>query len=146
MPAEIIDRVHTLARRQAADPGLLFTDRTGTPLVDPEDDDSDDESYQYASEQDDDEDLVLDDDADGPIAGVYANENNEVEDANNANEELANDELANENDEVHEEPNENDEVHEEPVDEPTEEEHEEPIEPVDHGNNTADEVIPAITL
>jgi hypothetical protein len=146
MPAEIIDRVHTLARRQAADPGLLFTDRTGTPLVDPEDDDSDDESYQYASEQDDDEDLVLDDDADGPIAGVYANENNEVEDANNANEELANDELANENDEVHEEPNENDEVHEEPVDEPTEEEHEEPIEPVDDENNTADEVIPAITL
>jgi hypothetical protein len=65
MPAEIIDRVHTLARRQAAAPGLLFTNRDGTPLVDHE-------SYQPDNDPDDNEDL-LDDDIDGPIAGVYAN-------------------------------------------------------------------------
>jgi hypothetical protein len=45
MPAEVIDHVHTLARRSGADIGITFADRLGNVLIDPDDDDSDDESY-----------------------------------------------------------------------------------------------------
>ena len=49
MPSEVIDRVHTLARRQNANRGLVFGDRDGNP-VDGEDgdwewDDDDDSTY-----------------------------------------------------------------------------------------------------
>ncbi len=47
MPNEVIDRVHVLARRSAAN-GLGFADRHGNPIItiDDDDDDDDDESYQ----------------------------------------------------------------------------------------------------
>ena len=47
MPAEVIDQVHVLACRNTgnATPELMFTDRNGASLTNPEDDDSDDESY-----------------------------------------------------------------------------------------------------
>jgi hypothetical protein len=47
MPADVIDRVHTLARRSGANNGLIFSDRSGIPFQDPDDgDDDDNESYQ----------------------------------------------------------------------------------------------------
>jgi hypothetical protein len=47
MPAEVIDQVHVLACRNTGNgtPELMFTDRNGASLTNPEDDDSDDESY-----------------------------------------------------------------------------------------------------
>jgi hypothetical protein len=50
MPAEVIDRVHALARRQRAQLGLLFGDRNNNP---PDEDAAEDDA---ASEQHDDED------------------------------------------------------------------------------------------
>jgi hypothetical protein len=83
MPAEVIERVHTLARRQKANPGLVFTDRFGHPdqeedeMDDADDDasiyhenetgsdnsdDDDDESYRPSDDDDDDDDDNDDDD------------------------------------------------------------------------------------
>jgi hypothetical protein len=50
MPDDVIERVHALARRQKANPGMLFTNRVNQPFVDDdiddgEDDDASDESY-----------------------------------------------------------------------------------------------------
>ncbi len=76
MPADVIERVHTLARRSGAAVGMQFTDRSGTPYAD--DDDSDDESYDPDDDPDDD-----DDDGDDepladeiPIEGVDLNNEN----------------------------------------------------------------------
>ena len=101
MPADVIDRVHVLARRTNAMQGLTFLDRIGNPLVDPDDDadDSDDELYDPADDADDDADDNADDDDtdddvadtddtddDVLIAGVYPNENeNDNDDAENIN-------------------------------------------------------------
>ena len=66
MPDEVIERVHLLARRQKANPGLIFGDRNEqvNPMDDEyEEDDSDDESY--APEEDQDEDEYDDDDNEG---------------------------------------------------------------------------------
>jgi hypothetical protein len=41
MPDDVIDRVHALARRQKANPGLVFLNRNQAP--DNEDDDNDDD-------------------------------------------------------------------------------------------------------
>ena len=54
MPAEVIDRVHLLARRQKANPGLVFLDRERQPFDD-EEPEAGDES------KDDDDDYVPDD-------------------------------------------------------------------------------------
>jgi hypothetical protein len=46
MPADIIDRIHQLARRNCD--GIEFADRDGVPFLDPtdsDDDDDDDASY-----------------------------------------------------------------------------------------------------
>ncbi len=88
MPAEVINRVDVLARRQlGAGHGLQFTDCHGNPLFDPDDDNSDNDnnSYHPGSEHDDDEDLLFDD-HDGPIAGVYGKQNNKYGEQNNAEE------------------------------------------------------------
>lgn len=44
MPADVIDRIHSWARRSAADKGLIFAYRNGDAIPDPDDDD-DDDSY-----------------------------------------------------------------------------------------------------
>ena len=72
MPAEVIDRVHALARRNGPN-GLAFLDCLGNQLVDPNDDDGDDASYTPSDDEEFDEDDD-DDDPDAtnaPIAGVY---------------------------------------------------------------------------
>eukprot|EP00978_Attheya_sp_CCMP212_P032460 scaffold126826_cov58-Attheya_sp.AAC.1 len=81
MPAEVIDRVHTIARRSGASLGLQFTDRDGNLIITPEDDDDydsdDDESYHPSDDDDsdDDDDNSDEDRADHvPIAGVYDQE------------------------------------------------------------------------
>jgi len=90
MPAEVIDRVHALARRSAA--GLTIADRLGNPIVpladeDDADDDDDDSDYQPPDEGDDD-DFDDDDNAvditgvyhnDADIAGVHDNEHADIE-------------------------------------------------------------------
>jgi hypothetical protein len=54
MPQEVIDRVHTIARRQKAQPGLVFQDRNRQPILnEDEDEDGDDGSYEYESDPDD---------------------------------------------------------------------------------------------
>jgi hypothetical protein len=127
MPADIIDRVHTLARRSNAPRGLTFADRSGDLFLDHHDNDSTDKSYEsYEPDNDpdheDDNSTSNDDDdsyADLPnaahainisIEGVNRqelNENiNDNEDANNqedgnddvTNEEDGNDEASNEED------------------------------------------------
>jgi hypothetical protein len=77
MPEDVIDRVHTIARRQKANPGLVFSDRNDMLTLDDIDDidDLDDESYSpsehdnhdtdddtYDSDDDDDDDPNDDDD------------------------------------------------------------------------------------
>jgi hypothetical protein len=52
MPHEVIDTVHRMARRQKANPGLVFADRNN--VLDNSDDDSDDESYEDSDSDDDD--------------------------------------------------------------------------------------------
>ena len=99
MPAEVIDQVHVLARRNNVTNGLFFTDRVGNPIVaDDEDDDDDDSSYAPSEAEDDDND---DDDDDGdynddepnvPTAGVYGNN------ANNADDGTGDDNNLNDND------------------------------------------------
>ena len=80
MPAEVIERVHTLARRSGASRGLTFADRSGDPFLDPDYNDSDDESYDpdnevSDSDSDDDDENPTDlpnaaDAIDIPIEGV----------------------------------------------------------------------------
>jgi hypothetical protein len=124
MPADVIDRVHTLACRSNAPRGLTFADRSGDPFLDHDDNDSTDKSYDPDNDPDheDDNSTSNDDDdsyADLPnaahainisIEGVNRqelNENiNDNEDANNqedgnddvTNEEDGNDEATNEED------------------------------------------------
>jgi hypothetical protein len=66
MPADVIDRVHILARRHGASADLYFAARDGTPMGDCQDDDDDDEDYYL-----DDDPAHDDDDEADPIAGVY---------------------------------------------------------------------------
>jgi hypothetical protein len=60
MPQEVIDIVHRMARRQKANPGLVFLDRNCNPLshddTESDDDDDDDSSY-HPDDNDDDEDV-----------------------------------------------------------------------------------------
>jgi hypothetical protein len=123
MPADVIDRVHTLVRRQNAALGITFADRTGQTLDDPEDDDSDDESYDpdddNGDSDDDDGDSSDDDDGnddngadeaapDEPIANIagvnddqqiagvnneQVDEQDEQDDASNGHEEIENEEI-----------------------------------------------------
>ena len=97
MPNEVIDRVHVLARRAAAD--LTFADRDGAVI--PNDDDDDDTDHDYVPDDDSDDDggddgddddgydtdndaNVIDPDVD--IAGVYEYDNpNDRDDPNNHN-------------------------------------------------------------
>ena len=74
MPAEVIDRIHALARRDKAIPGVAFADRNGTALVLDDDDDDDasdgdDSSYNPdndpSSDDEDNDDDVADGDDDG---------------------------------------------------------------------------------
>jgi hypothetical protein len=56
MPKEVIDRVHTLARRSKASRTLHFTWRDGMPIADvayDESDDTNDEDYEYTAPDDD---------------------------------------------------------------------------------------------
>ncbi len=101
MPTDIIERVHTLARRGGDARDLAFTDCSGIPYVDPDDDDSDDESYNpdddlYVSNNDEDYDAD-----DAPIVGVD-HANNEDAEANNEenNEEIDNGIENNDNEEI----------------------------------------------
>jgi hypothetical protein len=69
MPAEVIDRVHVLARRNSSPLDLTFMDRADVALIDADltdapDDDSDDEDYNPATDSD-----AADDD-DGDDASV----------------------------------------------------------------------------
>jgi hypothetical protein len=52
MPHEVIDTVHRMARRQKANPRLVFADRNN--LLDDSNDDSDDELYEGSNSDDDD--------------------------------------------------------------------------------------------
>jgi Reverse transcriptase (RNA-dependent DNA polymerase) len=55
MPEDVISRVHTFARRQKANAGLLFMDRNNAPLDDMyENDDDIPDEEQYTDEEDDD--------------------------------------------------------------------------------------------
>jgi hypothetical protein len=101
MPVDVINRVHTLARRSGASRGLTFADHSGDPLLEHDNDDSMDETYDPRNDPDhEDDDSTLDDDDDNyadllnaadamdiPIEGVNRqelNENiNDNEDANN---------------------------------------------------------------
>ena len=91
MPAEVIDRIHVLTRCNTGNgtPELMFTDRNGASLTNPEDNDSDNESYypdedanSSINEYNDDYYLTSDaeNNPDAPIAGV----NDEEHEQNNA--------------------------------------------------------------
>ena len=66
MPDHVIDHVHRMARRQKADPGLVFSDRNQVmdDTWEDDNDDSDDESY-YPSDGDDDDSYDNSEDEDG---------------------------------------------------------------------------------
>ena len=99
MPNEVIDRVHVLARRAAAN--LTFADRDGAVIPNDDDDDDDDTDHDYVPDDDSDDDdgddgddddgydtdndgNVIDPDAD--VAGVYEYDNpNDGDDPNNDN-------------------------------------------------------------
>jgi hypothetical protein len=66
MPDDVIHRVHTLARQQQADPGLVFLDRDRVPDVNDEDDGDDDEDT-WDEEQWVDEPHPVHEDMDQPI-------------------------------------------------------------------------------
>jgi hypothetical protein len=85
MPAEVVDRVHTLARRSRSVRGIEFFDRNGNPLADEDIDDSDsddsdseDESYSGSNDSSTGSD---DDSNDARIAGVneHDTDDNSVE-------------------------------------------------------------------
>ena len=74
MPAEVIDRVHVLARRQNANRGLVFGDRDNIDLEDDEDDgwdDGDDSTHAPSLAPTDEEDP--DDDVDPDNCGLEVN-------------------------------------------------------------------------
>jgi hypothetical protein len=74
MPAEVIERVHTLARRSGAARGLTFTDQRGNLLPDTDDDaDDDDETYQPDDDAEYDDDELYENDVDIPVQGVNTN-------------------------------------------------------------------------
>ncbi len=83
MPQDVIDCVHSLARRSYANQGLTFAWRTEEEMpnaLDDIDDDSDDEhAYIYNSDDDDDDENTHDDDLNGPdpldlpVAGALSN-------------------------------------------------------------------------
>jgi hypothetical protein len=89
MPADVIDRVHLLARAGNALAGMAFTDRNGQVIDD--DDDADDVSYDPdddSAHNDDDDDHLLHDD-DHVIAGVYdetINQNEDIDEPGNPDE------------------------------------------------------------
>jgi hypothetical protein len=99
MPAEVIDRVHALARNGNALAGMAFTDRNGQLIED--DDDADDDSYDPdddpETDDDDDDDHLLDDD-DHAIAGVYNHDNQNANNNHNQNQnqDISDDESDNE--------------------------------------------------
>jgi hypothetical protein len=67
MPDDVIERVHSLARRQKANPGLVFLDRNQVPdaAIDEYDvDDEDDDDRDYVTEEDDIDSDSEDDDPD----------------------------------------------------------------------------------
>jgi hypothetical protein len=67
LPQDVIDRVHTLARRAAANAALTFGNGYGEPIPDDDDDDDDDEDYlppDEASHDGDDSDNNVDNDDD----------------------------------------------------------------------------------
>ena len=101
IPQDVIDRVHTMARRAAANVALTFGDRFGEIIPDNDDDDDDDGDYIPNDEDTDDDEYPFDEADDAPdddpddIAGVMGylpegedaiendeNENNENEDEN----------------------------------------------------------------
>jgi Reverse transcriptase (RNA-dependent DNA polymerase) len=70
MPREVIDRVHSLARRDKANPGLVFLDRNQLPFADDsadsddDDGDDDDDDDDYNDDDDDNDPYIPDDDGD----------------------------------------------------------------------------------
>jgi hypothetical protein len=64
MPDDVIERVHAMARRQKANPGLVFLDRNQVPDVDDDDSDADDSDYAPDSDDDDSDDGTDFDDSD----------------------------------------------------------------------------------
>ena len=68
MPQDVIDRVHTLARRAAANVALTFADRTGDIIPDYDDDDDNDDDYIPGDDDDDDDASDDADDVDYPFA------------------------------------------------------------------------------
>lgn len=105
MPDDVIDRIRTMARRQKANPGLVFGDRNRMVDPDAHDPDTDSHAEDYDktdSDYDPDEDdAALDydiaapahpDDDDGSNAGVDDLVNNDIHnDENHVNEYIAND-------------------------------------------------------
>jgi hypothetical protein len=83
MPNDVIDRVHKLARRSAANVALLFADRDGNLIPDDDDDDDDDEYLPGNDDDDpdnpddnhpfdgDDDDALDDDEHIAGVAGYY---------------------------------------------------------------------------
>jgi hypothetical protein len=94
MPQDVIDRVHTFARRSNANRALLFAWRDGTPITDDADDADDTESNPSdKSDSEDDDSYTGDchDDADDeyppdaldiPFAGVLDKNENNIPDEN----------------------------------------------------------------
>ena len=81
MPGEVIERVHAMARRQKANPGLVFMDRIGEagPTMDDDEDDLDDETYNPSDSDNDNHDNSdnesHDDDSDDETHGPSDNDN-----------------------------------------------------------------------
>jgi hypothetical protein len=92
MPDEVIERVHNLARRQKANPGLVFTNRADQITVDEyeefdDDESQDDETYEPSDDDDDsdDDDGSEDDDNgdsddDGDAAHYYDDDGGDIAD------------------------------------------------------------------
>jgi hypothetical protein len=81
MSAEVIDRVHVLARSNSSPLGLTFLDRAGVALLDADltaapDDDSDDKDYDPAT----DSDVADDDDDDGDDTSVDSDDDTNNDD------------------------------------------------------------------
>eukprot|EP00978_Attheya_sp_CCMP212_P037129 scaffold173251_cov25-Attheya_sp.AAC.1 len=87
MPTDVIDRIHTLARRSGASVGLAFTDRAGNLIITPDEEYNSDDDETYSPSDDDsadddsgDERDLQDNDADHiPIEGVYDDHENNVD-------------------------------------------------------------------
>jgi hypothetical protein len=108
MPQDVIDRVHTFARRCNANKNILFAWRDGTPIADDEADSDDDEDYDpnksdddsYGSDTSDNENKSDDeyiDALDMPIAGVM-DDNNQANEIAENNEQEENENHENEHD------------------------------------------------